>query len=558
MKIRKKAALKIGAVIMAAAVCAAYIPAASVSVHAGDTKSKAEVTAEGRANGDPLAGTGAYASDASGSSSSAFSSKTTSSITSQSVSTPTKPSRFAGYKTYCGPDISYHNSPSSTALSQSQWNKIKSAGYKFAIIRVAYRSVSSAGALHTDGAYSLNIQRAHAAGLKVGVYIYSQALSTKEAKAEANYLIKLIEPYRTYINMPVVMDYEYYSTDSYTGRLTGSKPSKATKTKAVLQFFKTVKAAGYSPMLYASRSFLVNSLKMSSIEGKGDIWLAEWKTSATTYTGDYSFWQWTDEGGIKGIKGNVDLNTWYTKDIDKYNRYYTGTVPTGLAQSSRDLTSNTMSWNKTTNAESYTLYRADTYPGTFKSVGTTASTSYKNTGLTSGREYYYKLTATGTAASDLTTVSKTSSKTSGYVRGYTKPGYTRTAKVKRAASICSRPNTTEKVKAAKGAKLRVYCWTKDGDNATWYRVKYVKGNDSYYGYIKGTNVSITKTGRATDKINVRSGAGTSYKTITTIASGTKVTIKATRKDKSGGIWYKVKFTKSSKTYTGYVSASYIK
>ena len=90
--------------------------------------------------------------------------------------------------------------------------------------------------------------------------------------------------------MPVVMDYEYYSTDSYTGRLTGSKPSKATKTKAVLQFFKTVKAAGYSPMLYASRSFLVNSLKMSSIEGQGDIWLAEWKTSATTYTGDYSFW----------------------------------------------------------------------------------------------------------------------------------------------------------------------------------------------------------------------------------------------------------------------------
>ncbi len=539
MKIRKKAALKIGAVIMAAAVCAAYIPAASVSVHAGDTKSNAEVTAEGRANGDPLAGTGAYASDASGSSSSASSSKTTSSITSQSVSTPTKPSRFAGYKTYCGPDISYHNSPSSTALSQSQWNKIKSAGYKFAIIRVAYRSLSSSGSLNTDYGYALNIQRAHEAGLKVGVYIYSQALSTKEAKAEANYLIKLIEPYRTYINMPVVMDYEYGS-----GRLTSSKPSKATKTAAVLQFFKTVKAAGYSPMLYANKSFLEGSLTMSSIEGQGDIWLAHYTTSAaaSSYAGAYSFWQWTSTGKISGVSGSFDLNTWCRQGLS----------------SLRALTSNTMSWNKTTNASKYTLYRTDTYTGTFKSVGTTASTSYKNTGLTSGREYYYKLTATGTAASGLSAVSKTSSKTSGYVRGYTKPGYTRTAKVKRAASICSRPNTTEKVKAAKGAKLKVYCWTKDGDNATWYRVKYVKGNDSYYGYIKGTNVSITKTGRATDKINVRSGAGTSYKTITTIASGTKVTIKATRKDKSGGIWYKVKFTKSSKTYTGYVSASYIK
>jgi Predicted exonuclease of the beta-lactamase fold involved in RNA processing len=99
------------------------------------------------------------------------------------------------------------------------------------------------------------------------------------------------------------MDYEYQKN----GRLTTSKPSTAVKTKAVNAFFGVIEDAGYTPMLYASRDFLINSLNAEDIDSSGEIWLAQW-ASSTSYSGPFSFWQWTSKGKIPGFSDDKNFD----------------------------------------------------------------------------------------------------------------------------------------------------------------------------------------------------------------------------------------------------------
>lgn len=219
--------------------------------------------------------------------------QTTSGYTQQTYTHATKND---GYAIVNGIDVSKYQ-------GSIDWNQVKQAGIDFAFIRVAYRGAST-GSLFTDPNYAANIQSAAAAGVKVGVYVYSQAVSPDEGVEEANYVLSLIRGYN--VTMPVIMDYEYSSGGG--GRLQNANLSKDTATATVNAFSAQVAASGYTPMVYANKNMLENALNTGSIPYL--IWLANYTTS-TSYAGDYRAWQYSSKGSVAGISGNVDMDFWY-------------------------------------------------------------------------------------------------------------------------------------------------------------------------------------------------------------------------------------------------------
>ena len=192
------------------------------------------------------------------------------------------------------------------------WEKAKAAGVEFAFIRVGYRGYGASGNFGADTYYDHNMQGAIAAGIPVGVYFFSQATTQEEAIEEANYILERIGNYN--ISMPLVMDFEYASASGgQTGRLYDAKLSQQDATNVCLAFCDTIKASGYTPMVYANLTMLEKGLYADQIQANYDIWLANY-TNETSYTGLYSFWQYTSKGTVDGINGSVDCNFWYKKN----------------------------------------------------------------------------------------------------------------------------------------------------------------------------------------------------------------------------------------------------
>ncbi len=226
-------------------------------------------------------------------------------------------SRFDGYIIEKGIDVSKYQ-------GTINWSKVKSAGYTFAIIRVGYRGYGTPGTMNADSMAVKNIDGALQAGIEVGVYFYSQAISTAEAKEEADYVLDFLKT-NNYTNaditLPIVIDYEFASVG--TGRLykyyasLSSSSWKSNSASIVMKFCSTVEAAGYQGMVYANKSML-ESMNAAKISASYPIWLAHY-TTQTSYAGDYSYWQYTSKGSVSGISGNVDLNFRYVEpgfDVD--------------------------------------------------------------------------------------------------------------------------------------------------------------------------------------------------------------------------------------------------
>ena len=191
-----------------------------------------------------------------------------------------------------GIDVSKHN-------GKIDWNAVKSSGVDYVIIRCAYRG-SSTGALITDPNFHTNIKGATAAGLKVGIYVFSQAINEVEAVKEASLAVSLAQGY--HLTYPIFID-----TEASGGR--ADKIDKNTRTAVVNAFCQTVQSAGYKPGIYASKAWYEGKLNMGTLGGY-KIWLAQY-SSAPTYAGKYDMWQYSSKGTINGIKGNVDLNLSY-------------------------------------------------------------------------------------------------------------------------------------------------------------------------------------------------------------------------------------------------------
>ena len=183
------------------------------------------------------------------------------------------------------------------------WKAVKNSGISFVIIRVGFRGYTQGG-LYLDSNCKSNIQCASAAGLKVGLYVFSQAVNETEAVEEASYCVNIARDYR--ITYPIYIDSEY-SNNNHNGRADGL--DKKTRTSVCKAFCETVKSAGYTPGVYASKSWFYNQLDAGQLSAY-KIWLAHY-CGQTDYRGKYDMWQHSSTGSVNGISGNVDLDISY-------------------------------------------------------------------------------------------------------------------------------------------------------------------------------------------------------------------------------------------------------
>lgn len=191
-----------------------------------------------------------------------------------------------------GIDVSVHQ-------GDIDWEQVKAAGVEFAMIRVGYRTYGG-GEINFDQSFADNLAGADAAGIKTGVYFFSQAVSVDEAVAEADAIIDAIAPYN--ITYPVVYDWELIYDD--TAR-TDDIPVDVL-TDSCIAFCERVKSAGYTPMIYQNKRTTLFKLDLPRLQAY-DFWLAEYSDEPTYYY-DYEMWQYSCTGRIPGITGEVDLN----------------------------------------------------------------------------------------------------------------------------------------------------------------------------------------------------------------------------------------------------------
>lgn len=191
------------------------------------------------------------------------------------------------------------------------WAKVKKSGVEFAMIRVGYRTLIN-GEITEDPYGKYNLQEAQKHGIKTGVYFFSTAINKKEAEEEAEWVAKLIAPYK--ITYPVVYNCEGFSdSNNRQYRLT-----KDERTDLATVFLDYIKGKGYSPMFYASKNELDNNRDWNAdlLTKRYKIWVAQYpkavnSKSKSSYSGIHEMWQYTSNGKVPGIKEAVDLNIAY-------------------------------------------------------------------------------------------------------------------------------------------------------------------------------------------------------------------------------------------------------
>lgn len=194
-------------------------------------------------------------------------------------------------------DVSIHN-------GAIDWAKVKASGVDGAIIRCGYgRDLAK----QDDARFRANIEGAIAQGLRVGVYIYSYAKSEDSARSEAAHVLRLIEPYKDKITLPVYYDLEENGTEN------------GAKDRAII-FGNIIEKAGFWCGIYASLSWWQNYLKGLDRFTK---WVAYWGVNNGRPNGKpniqgLDLWQYTSKGSVDGIKGFVDCNELLKPTIGGY------------------------------------------------------------------------------------------------------------------------------------------------------------------------------------------------------------------------------------------------
>ena len=187
------------------------------------------------------------------------------------------------------------------------WSAVKNSGVEFVIVKVGGRY--NDGSFYTDKCYKENIEGALAAGLRVGVYFWSEAVTEAEARQEANYVTGLIYMYN--ISLPICMDYEWCPSQ-YRGecRLYNSGQNATQRTAVANAFMNQCVVNGYTGALYANKSTLENCFDGASLAANGRVWLANYMRPQVTdyawwvsssYAQPYDFFQFSSRGSVPGI-----------------------------------------------------------------------------------------------------------------------------------------------------------------------------------------------------------------------------------------------------------------
>ncbi len=193
------------------------------------------------------------------------------------------------------------------------FTKVKNAGVDFVMIRVGYRGYKYPNLVEDEKFYA-NAKGAINAGIPIGLYFFSHAITEEEAIEEANFVLNKINEYQLKITYPIAFDSEFSGAPNNSGR--ADNLSKIKRTKVAKAFLNTIRQNQYVPMIYASKYFFYDNLSRTSLTDY-DTWLAHYFNGApqikSDYNGKYQMWQYSSSGTIPGIQGPVDLNISYKK-----------------------------------------------------------------------------------------------------------------------------------------------------------------------------------------------------------------------------------------------------
>lgn len=500
---------------------------------------------------------------------------------------------FKNYNIYNGIDVSKYN-------GDINWDKAKKDGVDFVIVRVGYRGYGKSGTLCTDPNYKANIEGALAAGIKVGVYYFTEALTTDEAREEAKFCISKIKDYN--ITLPVAIDYEY-PTDGKNpiGRMYNAKLTKAEATANVKAFCAAVKKAGYTPLVYANKSDLSSLINGKTIGNTYKVWLANY-TTKTTYANSYEYWQYTSSGKVNGITGKVDCNFWYTKkSIDTAETTSSPVItptntpkptaaptvkptakptakptvkptvkptakPTATPAQTTKISapkpfkavstskSITLKWTAPKNATGFEIYRKDFYDGKYKKVKTinnVKTQKYVDSNVESYHEYYYKIRSVN---------SKSSKKLySSYLSLTVSAMQHKAAITTSSLKLLKKPSAqADTLKTLPKKFILEYTGkTTYKNNTTFLHMYYYTKNKKYNCWLPAdSKLKYYKGGTAKTSTKLLKEAKSITNAIVNVPSGSYMAVLSTKKV---GLlsFYKVRYSDSSKSYVGYVTAKHI-
>lgn len=207
-----------------------------------------------------------------------------------------------------GRQVSYVGVDISRYQDYVDFGKVKKAGIDFVMLRVGARGYGT-GQLIEDEYFSDNIKRATDAGLDVGVYFYSQAITEAEAIEEANMVISSLGNYQ--LAYPVAYDMELVENDTArTDSLT-----KSEKTAVAKAFLDTIAKTGCKTILYGNKEWLIKEIDLSKLTAY-DVWLSQ-AADIPDFPYKFNMWQYSFEGSVDGIAGYVDMNISFTNYAEK-------------------------------------------------------------------------------------------------------------------------------------------------------------------------------------------------------------------------------------------------
>jgi Lyzozyme M1 (1,4-beta-N-acetylmuramidase) len=198
-----------------------------------------------------------------------------------------------------GVDVSYHN-------KGINWDAVRAQGIDFAIVRLGYRGWET-GLLHDDVCFEQNLRGAKAAGLRVGVYIYSTAVNAQEAAEEASLVLSRLNGFP--LDLPVYFDTEQ-SGEYPWGR--ADRLSKTRRYEIVSSFCRAIEAGGYRVGVYSGQNYLKNHVAFHTL-APNPVWLASYTryNKLPDFPYAYDMWQFTDRSVVSGIRGVADMNAVY-------------------------------------------------------------------------------------------------------------------------------------------------------------------------------------------------------------------------------------------------------
>lgn len=199
-------------------------------------------------------------------------------------------------------------------LSKSSGNVdfelLKADGIDFVMLKIGGRGYDS-GVITLDDNFPKNIASAREAGLEIGIYFFSQAVTTKEAIEEVEFVTENLVPYKQLITYPVVFDMEYIVNDESRIELTTVKE----KTEITKAFLTGIADAGYEPMIYGNKNWLLGEIEPDTLLKEYDVWLND-QSPVPDYPYDFKMWKYSTGESINGIEGSAG----YTISFVDYTR----------------------------------------------------------------------------------------------------------------------------------------------------------------------------------------------------------------------------------------------